>query len=63
MSRATYFNILKLYGDPWSRRHCKVILSGEEHIASLQGRNRVYIVSHPTTWDLVLLAHISRDPF
>ncbi|MCX5730890.1 MAG: hypothetical protein NTY18_05960 [Deltaproteobacteria bacterium] len=63
MSRATYFKLLKLYGDPWSRHHCKVILSGEEHLASLRGRNRVYIVSHPTTWDLVLLAHISRDPF
>jgi 1-acyl-sn-glycerol-3-phosphate acyltransferase len=63
MSRATYFRLLKVYADPWSRRHCRVIVAGEEHLASLRGRNRLYIVSHPTTWDLVLLAHIAKDPF
>jgi 1-acyl-sn-glycerol-3-phosphate acyltransferase len=63
MSHAFYFKVLKIYADPWSRRHCRVILSGEEHLASLRGRNRIYLVSHPTTWDLVLLAHISREHF
>jgi len=56
-----YFRLLKVYADIWSRRNCRVIMSGEERIDT--SRPRVYIVSHPTTWDLPLLVHISRRNF
>ena len=63
MSHAGYFRLLKLYADVWARRHCRVILSGEQRLRSVQERNRVYIVSHPVTWDLPMLAHLGRNNF
>lgn len=61
MKHTKYFRILKIYADLWSRRHCKVVLMGEENINT--ARPRIYIVSHPTTWDLPLLVHISKKHF
>ena len=61
MSHQAYFRILKTYANLWSRRNCKVIMAGEENIDT--GRPRIYIVSHPTTWDLPLLSHISKKHF
>jgi len=55
MSHAGFFRLLRIYSDLWARRNCRVILSGEEHLESAQDRNRVYVVSHPTTWDLPML--------
>lgn len=58
MSNAGYFKLLKLYADIWARRHCRVVLGGPEELDAPRERGRVYIVSHPTTWDLPMLVHI-----
>jgi 1-acyl-sn-glycerol-3-phosphate acyltransferase len=63
MSHAGYFKLLKLYSDIWARRHCHVVLSGEEHVRSAPKENRVYLICHPTTWDLPLLVHFARNNF
>ncbi len=63
MNHAGYFRILKFYSDAWARRHCRVILSGEENIAGSRERPRIYIISHPVTWDLPMLAHIAQNNF
>ena len=63
MTHASYFKLLKLYADLWARRHCRVELSGEEQLEHVREERRVYIVSHPTTWDLPMLAHIGRNNY
>ncbi len=55
-----FFNILKIYSDIWVRRHCRVIVSGLEHIESAQNRRRVYVGPHPTTYDVPLLIHSAK---
>ena len=59
MSHAGYFKLLKFYSDIWARRHCRVVMSGQQNLDNNQDRRRIYIVSHPTTFDLPLLVHIS----
>jgi 1-acyl-sn-glycerol-3-phosphate acyltransferase len=61
MSHAGYFRLLKLYADVWARRHCRVVIAGEELLDAPRDRGRVYIVSHPTTWDLPMLAAIGSN--
>ena len=61
MNHPFYFGILKKYANLWARHNCKVILSGEENINT--NRPRLYIVSHPTTWDLPMLVHIAKKNF
>lgn len=63
MSNTFYFKLLKIYSDIWARAHCRVVLSGEHHLENNQERRRIYIVSHPTTYDLPMLAHIARNNF
>lgn len=63
MSHQGYFRLLQFYSDVWTRAHCRVIIGGEQHLASAGARHRVYIVSHPTTYDLPVLAHISKRNF
>ena len=63
MSHQGYFRLLQFYSDVWTRAHCRVIISGEKHLAAADGRPRVYLVSHPTTYDLPVLAHISKRNF
>lgn len=63
MSHAAYFGLLRFYADIWCRTHCGVVLGGEEHLAGAGSRPRLYVVSHPTTWDLPLLAHLARRNF
>jgi 1-acyl-sn-glycerol-3-phosphate acyltransferase len=63
MTHASYFKLLKLYADLWARRHCRVEIAGEEHLRNVREERRVYIVSHPTTWDLPMLAHIGRNNY
>ena len=63
MSHAAYFKLLRFYSDIWARHHCRVIVSGEEHIASVASENRIYIVSHPTTYDLPVLVHLAQNNF
>jgi 1-acyl-sn-glycerol-3-phosphate acyltransferase len=63
MSHKGYFRLLQFYSDVWTRAHCRVIISGEQNLASPGARNRVYLVSHPTTYDLPVLAHISKRSF
>jgi len=59
MSHAAYFGLLRTYADIWCRTHCRVVLAGEEHLAGAADRPRVYVVRHPPTWDLPLLAHLA----
>jgi len=72
MGHEGYFRLLQAYSDLWTRAHCRVIIRGEEHLAPVSSpaerragsaRNRVYLVSHPTTYDLPVLAHISKRNF
>jgi 1-acyl-sn-glycerol-3-phosphate acyltransferase len=63
MTHKGYFRVLQFYSEVWARAHCRVLISGREHLAGRGGRHRVYIVSHPTTYDLPVLAHLSRDNF
>jgi 1-acyl-sn-glycerol-3-phosphate acyltransferase len=62
MREEFYFKVLRLYSDLWVRRHGKVILSGLEHVEAVQGRRRVYIGPHPTTYDVPLLIHTAKHP-
>jgi len=61
MRHSSYFRLLKIYSDLWARRNCRVIMSGEEKLDA--AGPRIYVVSHPTTWDLPLLAHLARNNF
>jgi hypothetical protein len=61
MREEFYFKILRLYSDFWVRRHGRVILSGLEHLEAVQGRRRVYIGPHPTTYDVPLLIHTAKQ--
>lgn len=63
MSSKFYFRLLQLYSDLWARMHCRVLISGEHHLGNNQERRRIYIVSHPTTYDLPMLVHIARNEF
>jgi 1-acyl-sn-glycerol-3-phosphate acyltransferase len=66
VKNAWYFGVLKTYATIWSRFHCKIIVSGHERLhrdESATKRPRIYVVSHPTTWDLPILSHISKYPF
>jgi 1-acyl-sn-glycerol-3-phosphate acyltransferase len=63
MSHQGYFRLLQFYSDVWTRAHCRVIIDGEKHLAGGGARHRVYIVSHPTTYDLPVLAHLSKRNF
>jgi 1-acyl-sn-glycerol-3-phosphate acyltransferase len=63
MSHNFFFKLLRVYSDIWARQHCRVIISGEENIASSASENRIYIVSHPTTYDLPLLVHMAKNSF
>jgi 1-acyl-sn-glycerol-3-phosphate acyltransferase len=63
MKSTFYFKLLKLYSNIWARTHCRVVMSGEHHLEHNQERRRIYIVSHPTTYDLPMLVHISRNIF
>jgi 1-acyl-sn-glycerol-3-phosphate acyltransferase len=58
-----YFRLLKLYSDIWARMHCRVVMSGEHYLENNQERRRIYIVSHPTTYDLPMLVHIAGNDF
>jgi 1-acyl-sn-glycerol-3-phosphate acyltransferase len=63
MSNRFYFRLLQLYSDIWARMHCRVVISGEHHLENNHERRRIYIVSHPTTYDLPMLVHIARNDF
>ena len=61
MREELYFKIIRLYSDFWVRRHGKVITSGLEHVEAVQGRPRVYVGPHPTTYDVPLLVHTAEN--
>jgi 1-acyl-sn-glycerol-3-phosphate acyltransferase len=61
MREKCYFKILQIYSDFWARRHGKVILSGLENVEAVQGRRRIYIGLHPTTYDVPLLIHTAKN--
>jgi len=60
MSHEAYFKILRIYSDIWTKRHCRVILSGLENVEAVQNRPRVYLGTHPTTYDVPLLIHTAK---
>jgi len=61
MREELYFKIFRLYSDFWVRRHCKVVLSGLEHVEAVQGRRRIYLGPHPTTYDVPLAIHLAKN--
>ena len=61
MGEAFSYKILRLYSDFWARRHCKVVFSGLEHVEAVQGRRRIYLGPHPTTFDVPLLIHLVKN--
>jgi 1-acyl-sn-glycerol-3-phosphate acyltransferase len=63
MNSSFYFKLLKLYSNIWARGHCRVVMSGEHNLENNQERKRIYIVSHPTTFDLPMLAHVAKNNF
>jgi 1-acyl-sn-glycerol-3-phosphate acyltransferase len=63
MSHAGYFKLLKFYSGIWARGHCRIVMSGMQNLENNQDRKRIYIVSHPTTYDLPILVHIAKNNF
>ena len=63
MSHDFHYKLLKLYSDIWARGHCHVVMSGQQNLEGNQKRRRIYIVSHPTTFDLPMLVHIAENRF
>jgi len=63
MSHDFHYKLLKLYSDIWARGHCRVMMSGKRNLEGNQQRRRIYIVSHPTTFDLPMLVHIADNRF
>jgi len=60
MSHEAYFKILRIYSDIWTRRHCRVIVSGLENVKAVQNRPRIYLGPHPTTYDVPLLINTAK---
>jgi len=57
-----YFKIIKkVVADPWVKSHGQVIVSGKENI--VESPRKIYIVNHPTTFDMFTLIHICKNSF
>jgi len=57
-----YFKIIKkVVADPWVKSHGQIIVSGKENI--VESPRKVYIVNHPTTFDMFTLIHICKNCF
>ena len=58
------FALIRAYATVWMRSHSRVLLFGQEQLASLPRGRRVYIVlNHSTSYDAVGLFHISAHRF
>ncbi|MGA2975419.1 MAG: lysophospholipid acyltransferase family protein [Spirochaetia bacterium] len=58
------FALIRAYATAWMRRHCRVLLFGQEQLESLPRGRRVYVVlNHSTSYDAVALFHLSANRF
>ena len=59
------FKIMSLYSTIWMRAKARVIVKGIEALPPRKrGEKRVYILlNHSTTYDVVALMHLSKEPF
>jgi 1-acyl-sn-glycerol-3-phosphate acyltransferase len=59
------FAIMKLYSGIWMRAKARVVVKGLDDLKPREkGERRVYlIINHSTSFDLVALMHVSKDPF
>ncbi len=59
------FKIMSLYSTIWMRAKARVIVKGLDDLPPRKrGEKRVYILlNHSTTFDLVALMHVSKEPF
>lgn len=55
-----FFKIIQIYSDFWSHRHGRIIVSGLEHVEAVRGRPRVYVGTHPTTYDVPLAINSAK---
>ncbi len=65
LRRTIAFEILKLYSTLWMRAKAKVEIRGLERLPPRRpGERRVYLLlNHSTTYDIVALMHVSKEPF
>lgn len=58
------FALIRAYATVWMRSHSRVLLFGQDQLASLPRGKRVYIVlNHSTSYDAVALFHLSAHRF
>ena len=59
------FKLLNIYSTIWMKAKARVIVRGHDDIPPrVKGERRVYVLlNHSTTYDVVALMHISREPF
>ena len=60
MFQKTCQKILQSGASKWVRKKSKVLYYGLDNIASNKNERRIYISNHPTTFDVLLLLHMSR---
>ncbi|MCX8058415.1 MAG: NAD-dependent epimerase/dehydratase family protein [Spirochaetes bacterium] len=56
-----FFFIKKYFSDPWVKRNGIIFVNGIENI--YESKKRVYVVNHPTTYDIHTIINISDDNF
>jgi len=56
-----FFFIKKYFIDPWVRRNGIIFINGIENIYN--SKKRVYVVNHPTTFDIYTIINTSEDNF
>lgn len=63
--RSIAFKILNIYSTIWMRAKARVEVKGFENVPPRErGERRVYLLlNHSTTYDIVALMHVSREPF
>jgi 1-acyl-sn-glycerol-3-phosphate acyltransferase len=59
------FSVMRLYSTLWMRSRARVVVKGADELPPRKkGEKRVYILmNHSTTFDIVALMHLSREPF
>jgi 1-acyl-sn-glycerol-3-phosphate acyltransferase len=65
MSMNIPFKIMSVYSTIWMRAKARVIVKGLDALPRRKrGEKRVYLLlNHSTTFDIVALMHVSREPF
>jgi 1-acyl-sn-glycerol-3-phosphate acyltransferase len=59
------FKLMNLYSTVWMKAKARVIVRGHDELPKREkGEKRVYVLlNHSTTYDVVALMHISKEPF